>query len=352
MARAIGSVAIVTIAAWFGIASHRSIAAAPTREVVLYVSADDVIARPIVERFERETGIRVRMQGDTEATKTTGLVQRLRSERESPRADVFWSSEVFLTIALARDGLLAPFDDPSLADWPASMRDPQRRWHGFGLRARVLVYNTSRVKPDEAPREMLDLAANARWRGRVVMARPAFGTTRGHMAALVAMWGEPAARQFLEMLHEQDVRLLDGNSAVVRAVTSGEADVGLTDTDDVWSGQKLGWPVDLVYIRHDRQRGGGNGEPVRAGPLLIPNTVSIINGAPHPEEARELARYLLGEGVERMLAESDSRNIPIRPALASEFPTLAVAEPAELSYESISNAMAAAMTICREVFGP
>ena len=84
-------------------------------EVVLYVSADDYVVRPIVEAFEAESGLRVRVLGDTEATKTTGLVQRMRTERDNPRADVFWSSEVYLTIRLADKGLLAPFDDPALA---------------------------------------------------------------------------------------------------------------------------------------------------------------------------------------------------------------------------------------------
>ncbi|MHC5009094.1 MAG: hypothetical protein ACYTGF_17245 [Planctomycetota bacterium] len=60
--------------------------------VVLYVSADDHIARQVVGAFERETGIRVATVGDTEQTKTTGLANRLRAERDNPQADVFWSS--------------------------------------------------------------------------------------------------------------------------------------------------------------------------------------------------------------------------------------------------------------------
>jgi len=39
--------------------------------VVLYVSADDFLARQVVQRFEEQTGIDVHMVGDTEATKTT-----------------------------------------------------------------------------------------------------------------------------------------------------------------------------------------------------------------------------------------------------------------------------------------
>jgi len=312
-------------------------------EVVLYVSADDYVMRPIVEAFEAATGMRVDVLGDTEATKTTGLVQRLRTERDDPRADVFWSSEVFLTINLAEEGLLAPFDDPALADWPAALRDDERRWHGFATRARVVVFNTDLVSPEEAPRTMHELA-DARWRGRVGAARPAFGTTRGHMGALLDVWGEAAFTDWAQAMEANGVRLYDGNASVVRAVASGEIQVGLTDTDDVWSGQRNGWPIDLTYVRHDLG-------DLEAGPMVIPNTVALVAGGPNPEAARALALFLLSERVERMLAASDSHNVPIRPEVAAEFPQYSVPDPMNLDFEAVADRMAPALEILDAEWG-
>lgn len=314
-----------------------------SQQVVLYVSADDYVMRPIVEAFEAETGMRVDVLGDTEATKTTGLVQRLRTERDDPRADVFWSSEVFLTINLAEEGLLAPFDDPALADWPAALRDEERRWHGFATRARVVVFNTDLVSPEEAPRTMHDLT-DARWRGRVGVARPAFGTTRGHMGALLDVWGEEAFTDWARAMEASGVRLYDGNASVVRAAASGEIQVGLTDTDDVWSGQRNGWPIDLTYVRHDLG-------DLDAGPMVIPNTVALVAGGPNPEAARALALFLLSERVERMLAESDSHNVPIRPAVAAEFPQYSVPDPMDLDFEAVADRMAPALEILDAEWG-
>ena len=76
--------------------------------VTLYVSADEHVARQVIERFEDATGIEVQVVGDTELKKTTGLVERIRREAERPRADVFWNSEAFMTEALAAEGLLTP----------------------------------------------------------------------------------------------------------------------------------------------------------------------------------------------------------------------------------------------------
>jgi iron(III) transport system substrate-binding protein len=78
-----------------------------TREVVVYTSLDKVFSQPVLEAFEKQTGIKVLPVYDSEATKTTGLVNRLIAEKDSPQADVFWNSETGRTIVLKRKGVLA-----------------------------------------------------------------------------------------------------------------------------------------------------------------------------------------------------------------------------------------------------
>src|SRR3954470_20187481 len=92
--------------------------------VVLYTSVDQPVAEPIVREFERRTGIKVDLQTDTEATKSSGLAARLQAERGNPQADVWWGNEVFHTINLAENGVLAAYESPSTADIPAKYKDP------------------------------------------------------------------------------------------------------------------------------------------------------------------------------------------------------------------------------------
>ena len=106
----------------------------PQQQVVLYVSADEHIARQVIDRFQQQTGISVKVVGDTEAKKTTGLVERLRGEKASPQADVFWSSEISQTIALADEGALDEHLSDATKDWPREWRDGQRRWFAFAAR--------------------------------------------------------------------------------------------------------------------------------------------------------------------------------------------------------------------------
>jgi iron(III) transport system substrate-binding protein len=319
------------------------------RTVVLYSSVDDYLLRDVVRAFEQETGIRVRLAGDTEATKTTGLVQRLLAERASPRADVWWSSEAFGTIQLSREGLLEPFNSRHEAEfegeggWPAEMRGEKGDWYGFASRARVIVYSTQRLSEGEVPTRLRDLT-DPKWRNRVGLARPQFGTTRGHMGALVVICGAEQTEQWLRDMRANGMRMYDGNASVVRAVAHGEIDLALTDTDDVWAGQRNDWPVELVYETSDS---GETPEGLCSfGPMLIPNTVAKVRGGPNPDAAAILIDFILSERVERMLAESESGNIPIRPALAAEFPRARIPAGRLPDLQKVTDAIPEAMEIC------
>jgi len=112
----------------FGLVGCSKKQSAAQQEVVVYTSLDKVFSQPILEEFERKTGIKVKAVYDSEATKTTGLVNRLIAEKANPRADVFWNSETGRTIILKQKGVLASYKSPSAADIPAIFKDSQ----GFG----------------------------------------------------------------------------------------------------------------------------------------------------------------------------------------------------------------------------
>ncbi|MGD9688413.1 MAG: extracellular solute-binding protein [Phycisphaerales bacterium] len=314
--------------------------------VVLYSSVDDAVARPLIAAFEKRTGLRVVLVGDTEATKTTGLVQRLLAEKDAPRADVWWSSEALGTAKLSNAGIFAPYSSkPNEGDfeggWPRPLRGIDGDWYGFALRPRVFVYHTQRVVPADVPRTLVDLT-RPRFKSRVGIASPQFGTTRGHFAALRTLAGESPFDAWYAALKDNGVRLYDGNASVVRAVHLGEIDVGLTDHDDVLAGQANQWPVAAAYeaagvqaTPDELQRFG----PIAGGmgTLMIPNTVALVRGARHLQNACRLIDFLLSPEVERDLARSSSGNVPVRPALATEFPNLAVPAPLVIDWEEVIN---------------
>jgi len=292
------------------------------RTVTVYVSTDRVFSEPILREYERRSGVKVHAAYDTEETKSTGLANRLLAERARPQADVFWSNEPVRTLVLKSRSVLAPYRSPSAAGIPAALIDPDGYWTGFSARIRVIAYNTRTVRPEDAPQSIFDLA-DPKWKGQVAMADPRFGSTSFHVAALYALAGDDRMDDFFRRLKANDVRIVDGNSVVRDLVARGDVKAGLTDTDDVNVAIKNGQPVGMVLP--DRN---GLGVPV------MPNMVSLIANAPHPEEARKLIDYLLSADVERQLAQSEAVQIPLHAGVPGpkNIPAIETFKPMMLDY--------------------
>lgn len=278
------------------------------REVVVYCSLDRLYAQPILDRFTQRTGIKVLAKWDTEASKTTGLVKALLAEQERPRCDVFWNNEVSQTVRLAKAGALEVYKSPAAEGIPAWARDAEGRWTGFAARARVLLVNEARVPKDAMPTSAADLA-DPRWKGQVGMAKPLFGTTATHAAALFALEGPDAAKAFFQRLRDNEIVICAGNADVKDRVVAGELAFGWTDTDDAHLAILAGEKVQVVFP--DQPSKGQAGK----GTLLIPNSVALIQGAPHPDEGKALIDALLSKDTEEALAVARSAQIPLREGL-------------------------------------
>ena len=177
-------------------------------------------------------------------------------------------------------------------------RDPEGRWCGFAARARVIALSMESPVINSPPSSLNDLA-DQELRGRVAMADPRFGTTGSHLAIIRSRIGADQYRQLLEDLRANDVQVVSSNSSSRDRVLSGEAWVGLTDTDDIEVVRRRGASLGEGFLRED-------------GVLLLPNVIAIVKGCPNPQEAQQLAHWLLEKTVEEKLAASSSRQVPLR----------------------------------------
>jgi iron(III) transport system substrate-binding protein len=223
------------------------------------------------------------------------------------------------------------------ADRATAPADPNGCWYGFALRGRVIGYNSEKVPAAEAPKSLEDVL-DAKWKGRLVMASPAFGTTGGDVASWFAHYGPDRARQILQRLKDNGVRIVSGNSTAVRMVATGQADICFTDTDDIYAGQRNGWPVAMNYLDQ-----GGDGV------LTIPNTAALVKGGPNPENARILLRFLLSGALEQKLAESDSHNSPVHAEVARRYPQYAIPNALRVDYARVADFLPEAIKTAREI---
>lgn len=263
--------------------------AAPStkNEVVVYCAQDHVYAEPILTEFTRQTGIRVRSVYDSEAVKTVGLVNRLIAERSHPQCDVFWGNEELRTRQLAAQNVFRPTNG----------------WAAMGYRSRRIVINTNLLDVSRAPRSLLELT-NAEWRGRVVLAYPLFGSTATHFMALRQHWGPEKWEAWCRALVANRPLIVDGNSVSAKMVARGEAWIGLTDSDDILVEQRRGAPLFAL--------------PLTAESLLLPNTVGVVRGAPHPDAAQKLFEFLQTRAALAPLVEAGAlEGVDVPPEVAA-----------------------------------
>ena len=238
--------------------------------VVVYTSVDDVFARPIAQRFEQETGVKVLLVPDTEETKSAGLLNRLIAEKNRPQADVFWSGDPVRAAILKARGVSMAYRSPKAEGLPTRFSDPDGHWTGFSARARVLIYNRNLVPPNGEPKSIMDLL-DRRFQGKACIANPLFGTTSMHAAALFAALGENKTKAFFEGFTANGGTILSSNGEVRRRVAAGEFALGVTDTDDANVARLEGKPIGIVYPDQDGM-----------GTLIIPNCTVLIAGGPNP----------------------------------------------------------------------
>ena len=273
-------------------------------EVVVYTAVDQVFSEKIFKQFEKDTGIKVKPVYDLEANKTTGLTNKILSEKENPVCDVFWNNEFAQTIELQRQGVLQPYVSPEAADIPEAYKDSEGYWTAFGGRARVLLVNTDLVEKKDYPASIYDLTSGKYAADQIAIAYPMFGTTRTQAAALYATLGADRGKEFFRTLKDNGVQVVDGNSVTKDMAAAGQVKIGYTDTDDAKEAIEDGAHVTMCFTDQ------GDGE---IGNLITPNTAAMIKGAPNEENAKVFIDYVISLDREKELIEMGFFDLSIRP---------------------------------------
>lgn len=265
------------------------------RQVVVYTSVDQVFAEPVLQAFEKKTGIKVLPVYDAEATKTTGLANRLIAEAAKPRCDVFWNGEFVQTLRLKAKGLLVPYESPEASIIPPSLKDKEFYWTGLAPRVRVWI-STPEFKPRELDFE--DFAKVDLPGPKMAMSDPLFGTASFQAAAIYAAKGEKEAGRLYDGMLRKGIRVVPGNSVVRDLVVAGEIVLGLTDNDDACGAVRKGAKVNVFLPKTT---------------WVFPSTVCLIKGGPNPENGKKLIDFLLSQEAEQILVREGFTEMPLHP---------------------------------------
>ena len=100
----------------------------------------------LYKKFEEETGIKVNVIKD----EADVLIERIKREGTATKADLLLTADVGRLYRAKEQGLLQSVSSDKLSKQiPENLRDVDDMWVGLTKRARILVYNKDKVKPEE-----------------------------------------------------------------------------------------------------------------------------------------------------------------------------------------------------------
>lgn len=265
--------------------------------------------------FTKQTGIKINLiEGGEDA-----LIERIRNEGARSPADVLITVDAGRLWRAEQLDLLQPIKSSALESRiPASFREPGGKWFGFTMRARVIAYNKTRVKPAEIS-NYEDLA-DARWKGRVCSRSATHVYNLSLMGALIEHLGEAKAEQWAQSVRANFAREpKGGDTDQIKGIAAGECDVALVNQ--------------YYYARLARSEKSDEREIAGKVGLVFPNQSSwgthvnisgaaVLKHSPHRDAALKFLEYLASDDSQRYFADGNNE-WPVVPSVSSDNPVLA-----------------------------
>ncbi len=254
--------------------------------LTVYSGRSEELVAPLIELFEESTGRSVEVRyGDS-----AELAAQILAEGDNSPADVFFAQEPASLGAVALADLFVPLDAATIAVVPAELRDPNGLWTGVSGRARSVVYDTTKVDPDDLP-STEDGFVEPQWKGRVAIA-PTNGSFLAFVAAKILLDGEDATLAWLEAMKANESPTYSGNAVIVSAVDDGEVDSGLVNHYYLFRRiDEEG--ADSVVAANYFLPGGS------AGSLVMPAGVGVLEST---DGAAAFVAFLLSDDAQRYFA--------------------------------------------------
>lgn len=273
-------------------------------DLVIYTARNEQLVKPLFDRYEAETGVDIEYLTDKEAP----LMARLQAEGARTQADLFITVDAGNLWQAAQQGLLRPVESEVLeASIPAHLQDPGNRWFGLSVRARTLVYNTNKVKPEEL--STYEALADAPWKGRVCLRTSKKVYNQSLVAALMEAHGAEGAESIVAgWVANLATAPFASDDEVILAVGAGRCDVGIVNT--YYFGRlKRDQPELPVAVFWPNQGDGQRGVHVNV------SGAGITTHAKRPDAAQRFLEWL-AQGEAQAQFASVNLEFPANPAVA------------------------------------
>lgn len=295
---------------------------AQRQTLTIYSGRGESLIGPLIEQAEEALGLDIEVRyGDTAEL----AIAILEEGRNSP-ADIYFGQDAGALGALAQAGRTRTIPPNLINSVDARFRSPEGQWTGITGRARVLAYNTDRVRASELPDSVWGLTEPA-WRGRVAWA-PTNGSFQSFVTAMRLIEGEDRTREWLEAMAANDVQVYRNNTTIVEAVGRGEIDAGLVNNYYLFRflAEDPNFPVAHHYTRGD------------AGAMINVAGVAIVDTTDQVTDAQRFVAYLLTDEAQSFFAE-ETKEYPLVMGIAAPEEQLSIDEinPPEIDLSNLAD---------------
>ena len=277
-------------------------------EIVVYSARNEHLIKPLFDAYTRKTGVKIKYITGKEGA----LLERLKAEGKKTPADMLITVDAGNLWQAAQEGVLQPVESEILTTAiPENLRDPQNHWFGLSVRARTIVYNTTKVDPAEL--STYENLASARWKSRLILRTSKKVYNQSLVASLIAAHGEQKAAEIVSgWVDNLAADPFSNDTKALEAVAAGLGDATVVNT--YYFGrlmkEKPELPLAIFWPNQDSD-----------GVHMNVSGAGLVTHADNSTGAQKLLEWLAGEEAQATFAALNLE-FPANPAVQPD-PTVA-----------------------------
>lgn len=251
-------------------------------QVMSYGTGDIKSWESIAAAFEKKyPGIKASgFTGTNEA-----IVDKVLTEAraQKPIADVILRINFSDVYILSKEGVLEAYLSPELKNFDKQNYDPKGTYATVYNNVELIEYNTKSISKEQAPKSYADLL-KPEFKGKLGLEASAVPWFTG----MLRIMGKEKGMEYMKKLAEQKPRLVSGHTTLHKLVVSGEIPVAVyMHQFNPVADKEAGLPIEWV-------------DPVEVTPTQ-PIVTALVKKAPHPNAAKLLTDFVLGDEVAKIL---------------------------------------------------
>ena len=294
--------------------------------ITVYSGRSESLVQPVLDRFEEETGISVRVN----YASTSQITATILEEGDGSPADVVFLQDPGFLGVLSSEGMLASLPSDILNMVDERYRAGNGDWVGASGRARTVVYNTANIDPDADLPDSISGFTDPVWKGRIGWP-PQNASFQTFLTGMRVMLGDDETRNWLEGIQANEPRAYPNNTTTVQAAANGEIDVGFVNhyyLHRFLESEGEGFGARNHYI--------GNGDP---GALLLTAGAGIMRTSDNMEQGERFIRFLLSPATQEYFA-SETFEYPLSGELPDQEALLPLdlLDPPDIDLSDLSDA--------------